>query len=464
VTANYTRDLGDRSALGFKLNASANRFFSSGQIPLDEVAAGRLDRFGSLDPTTGGRVRAATAGVYYRRTAASGDTFKVDGFVARSLFDLYSNFTLFLDDPARGDGIQQHDSRLQQGVNAQVLHPYRLMGAAALVTAGANFHDNQIVVGLYPQEGRVPFGVSSLANARVTNGAGYVQQGVDLAGGRLHLEAGLRYDRFRFGVEDRVNPLLGGIRGAGRIQPKVGLAYRPSRRLPLALHVNYGRGISSQDARGVVQYPAGERISTTDFHQAGFSYNVRRVSLAADAFLIDRSNEAVYIPDDGSVELRGPSRARGFQAKASVQITRYLAFDGGLTRVTNAFYRGTAPREYVAAAPHAVANAGLTLGGWRGWTGSLRLRYIGSYRLDEFDAGIRASGFTVVDLGLTRRLRRWLDFNLAIDNLTDKTYYETQNYFESRLRPGDPVAARIHGTPGYPVGFSAGLTFRLSEK
>ncbi|HEX8352324.1 MAG TPA: TonB-dependent receptor, partial [Pyrinomonadaceae bacterium] len=42
VTASYTRHLGDRSALGFKLNAGRNDFSSSGQIPLDEVAAGRL--------------------------------------------------------------------------------------------------------------------------------------------------------------------------------------------------------------------------------------------------------------------------------------------------------------------------------------------------------------------------------------------------------------------------------------
>jgi outer membrane receptor protein involved in Fe transport len=464
LTGNYSRDLGERGVLGFKLNLSANRFSSSGQIPLDEVAAGRLDRFGFLDPSSGGRVRASTAGVYYRTERASGDTFKVDGFVARSLFDLYSNFTFFLNDRVRGDGIQQHDSRLQEGVNTQYLHPYRLFGAPVVLTLGGNFHDNQIRLGLYPQAGRVPFGTAGLANAHVSNGAGYLQQGVDLARGRLHLETGLRYDYFRFGIRERGDPPASGDRGAGRLQPKLGVAYRPSQRVPFSLHVNYGRGISSQDARGVVQYPEGGRVSTTDFYQAGVSFHRARVSFSADAFLIDRSNEAVYIPDDGSIELKGPSRANGFELKSSIQLTRRLAVDGGLTRVSNAFYRATLPRAYVSSAPHASANAGLTLSGWRGWTGSLRLRYISSYRLDELDAGIRASGLTVVDFGLTRRVRRWLDFNLAIDNLTDKTYYETQNYFESRLRPDDAVVARIHGTPGYPIGFSVGLTFRMGGK
>ena len=153
-----------------------------------------------------------------------------------------------------------------------------------------------------------------------------------------------------------------------------------------------------------------------------------------------------------------------FSEKRPQKLARHLAFNGGLTQISNAFYRGTLPRVYVSNAPHSVGNAGLTLSEWRGWTGSLRMRFGGSYRLDENDARIRASGLTVVDFALTRRLRRWVDFNLAIDNLTDKSYYETQNYFASRLRPGDPIVARIHGTPGYPMGFSAGLTFRISTK
>ena len=65
---------------------------------------------------------------------------------------------------------------------------------------------------------------------------------------------------------------------------------------------------------------------------------------------------------------------------------------------------------------------------------------------------------------MTKRIRPWVDFNLSIDNLTDKRYFETQNYFESRVRPGAEARARIYGTPGYPVGASAGLTFRSGAK
>lgn len=95
---------------------------------------------------------------------------------------------------------------------------------------------------------------------------------------------------------------------------------------------------------------------------------------------------------------------------------------------------------------------------------ALRYRHIGNYRLDGTDATIRASGLDVIDLAVTKRLRRWMDFNLSADNLTNKVYYETQNYFESRVRPTDPIVARIHGTPGYPVGVTVGVTFHLFNK
>lgn len=464
LTGNYTWRFREGEAVGVKLNLGRNDFFSSGQIPLDEVAAGRLDRFGFIDPDSGGRVRSGTAGIYYRREGSSGDIFKADGFLSRSLFDLYSNFTFFLNDEVNGDEIQQHDSRLQEGFNAQYLRPYTLFGQHTLLIAGGNFHDNQINVGLYNTVRRNPISTTTKAEARVTNAAWYVQQGIDLSHGHVHLEGGLRYDYFRFDVDDRLVPAFSGTQGASRLQPKASLAITPTDRIPVTLHVNYGRGISSQDARGVVQQPSGPRISTTDFYQVGTSLNARRVSLSADLFLIDRSNEQVYIPDDGSIEFQGPSRAYGFEVKTSVRITRHVAFNGGLTRVGNAFFRGTSPRVYVDSAPHVVSNAALTLSDWHGFSGSLRFRYINNYRLDGEDPGIRASGLSVLDFSLVKRLRRGLEFNLAVDNLTDKVYYETQNYFESRLRPGDPVMARIHGTPGYPITVTLGLTFHLFPK
>ncbi|MCU1328170.1 MAG: TonB-dependent receptor [Bryobacterales bacterium] len=464
INANYTRILSENKKAGVRFIFGRNNFFSSGQLPLDLVAAGQLDRFGSLDDTGGGRVRQGTVSGYYSQVRANGDTIRADGFVGRSLFDLYSDFTVYLNDPVAGDAFQQHDSRLQEGANAQYIHPHRLFGLQANFTGGGNFHDNQINVGLYPREGRVPTGVSTRANAHVTNGAGYAQESVSLLQGRLVMGAGLRFDEFRYGLVDRAGTTATGAQSAGRWQGKANAAFTPSRRLPLTLHANYGRGINSVDARGVVQRPASPRLATTDFYQVGTSSSFSRLSVATDLFLIDHSNEQVYVPDDGSFELKGPSRAYGFEVKTSLEITHHLSLNGGVTKVANAFYKGGATRVYVDSAPHFVANAALTLAPWHKFSGSLRMRAINHYRLDGEDPSIVASGHTVVDLGVSRQINRRLDLNLAVDNLTSRDYYETQNFFESRVSPGAPVLARIHGTPGYPVTVVAGVTMRFGGK
>lgn len=464
VNANYTKSISPDQKLGFRFLAGRNDFYSSGQIPLDLVDAGQLDRFGFVDPSGGGQAHLGTASAYYSKTSAAGDTFRAGTFLGRSLFDLYSNFTFFLIDPVHGDGFQQHDSRLQEGANSQYIHLHHLGSVAAVLTAGGNYHDNQINVGLYPRDGRVPWGVTTRADARVSDGAGYVQESLNFLKGSLILTGGMRFDEFRWHVLDKVVPSQSGTEAKGRWQPKANLAFTPSRSMPVTLYVNYGRGINSVDARGVVQRPDSPRLATTDFYQAGAATHVQRLSFSADTFLIDHSNEMVYIPDDGSFEFKGPSRAYGFETKTSVSLTRHLSLNGGFTKMCAAFFKGGDHRVYVDSAPHFVANAALTLAAWHGWSGSLRMRAVNHYRLVGDDPSIVASGLVVYDMGVVKEVHHGIELNLSMDNLLNRDFYETQNYIESRVTPTAPALYRIHATPGYPLTVVAGLTFRLRER
>lgn len=484
VTGNFTYKFNDRQALGFKFNLGRNDFTSSGQIPLDLVEDGSLDRFGFIDPENGGKVQQGTAGVYFRKEFASGTTVKADAFVGRSLFDLYSNFTFFLADPVYGDEIQQHDSRLREGGTVQVIQPYKAFGFYSTFTAGANVQLDQINVGLYPSVGRNPDRkflagnennanvLLTSANVNVNNFAGYIQNSNLFFGGHLRVDIGLRYDMFQYKVDgfelgDGRTDLVGS-QSDGKFQPKVSVALSPFDRTPISFYANYGRGISSQDARGVIREPSSPQIATTDFYQSGVSYNGRRVSAVFSSFLIDRSNEQVYIPDDGSIELAGPSRSYGFESRGSLRITRNVSATGGFTRVLKAFFRGErntlGERLIVDSAPHFVANASLVLSELRGFNASLSMRHVSDYRLDADDRGVKASGNTVVDLAVSKRLKRWVDLNFSIDNLFNSKYFETQNYFESRTCQTCDVGTRIHATPGFPFTATVGLTFRLGRK
>ncbi|HEY0429438.1 MAG TPA: TonB-dependent receptor [Pyrinomonadaceae bacterium] len=484
VTGNFTYKFGDKKALGLKLNFGRNDFTSSGQIPLDLVANGALGRFGFIDPDNGGKVELGTVGAYFRKEFKTGATFKADAFLGRSLFDLWSNFTFFLNDPIYGDEIQQHDSRLQEGANVQFLKPYKFFGRQSLLTVGGNFLANQINVGLYPSISRnpnrkfLPGNVDNAnvlltsAQANINNFAAYAQNGIDFFNGHLRFEAGLRFDYFTFDVNgfetSDATRILRGKESTGAFQPKLALAWSPFERFPVSFYANYGRGISSQDARGIVRNPDAPKISTTDFYQLGTSYNSNRFSAVLSSFFIDRSNEQVYIPDDGSLELAGRSRSYGVEFRTSAKLTKNVSFNAGLTQVLRAFYPGQFTsdnrRIIVDSAPKRTANAALVLSEFYGFNSSINWRSISSYRLDGEDAGIRAAGNDVFDFALSKRVRKWVDFNVSIDNLFNKRYFETQNYFESRTAPGAPIVSRIHTTPGYPFTISFGLTFRFWAK
>ncbi|HEY8563167.1 MAG TPA: TonB-dependent receptor [Pyrinomonadaceae bacterium] len=517
VTGNFTRRLDERQAIGFKFNFGRNDFFSSGQIPLDLVFAGALDRFDAIDPENGGKVRLGTASGYYRKEFKSGALLKADAFVGRSLFDLFSNFTFFLADPFYGDEIVQHDSRLQEGGSVQYLQPYKFFGSGSLLTVGGNLHFNQINVGLAPSVARAPnrkFTPENIDNpnvlltsarAKVNNYAGYIQNSIDFFNGHLRLETGLRFDYFSFNVNGfelgglpeesgaktlfgggsplcnsdfpnpgvRENPcatILDGEESAGRFQPKLALAWSPFEKMPVSFYFNYGRGIASQDARGVVRAPDAPKVATTDFYQAGTSFNSRRVSAVFSAFLIDNSNQQVYIPDDGSIEFAGRSRSYGFEVRSAIRFTKNLSFNGGLTQVLRAYYPGrfteSLPRRraIIDSAPHTVANGNLILSEFYGFNSSLAWRHISNYRLDAEDPTVKAAGHDVLDFSLSKRLKKWVDLNFSVDNLLNKKYFETQNYFESRTCPTCDVITRIHATPGYSTTFNIGLTFRFWAK
>ena len=439
--------------------------------------SGTLDRFGYMDPGDGGKVRSGTVAAYYRKTLGPNDTLRVDGNLGRSLFDLFSDFTFYLNDPVNGDGIQQHDSRLQDGGSAQYVHANKLFGHPGLFMSGANLAESWINVDLFHSRDRqiippVPGDPWTESNVHILNPATYVQQGIDFS--HLHADAGLRWDEFRFNVTNFLVPANSGTSFAGSPEPKVNLVYTPVLGFPVALHFNYGRAVTSQDARGIALAPTAPKAAATSFYMFGTSHQLKQFSLSTDMFLIDRQHENVYDPDNGTMQYQGPSRSYGWEAKASWQIATHLSWNAGLTQVTNAFFLGTFPREYVDSAPHSVGNSSVTLSGWRGLDSSLRYRHVSRYLLVNPDdtsvapappytnsTQTHATGLDVLDFAATKKLVRGLEWNLSIDNLNNKSYYETQNFFDSRVTPTAPVQARVHGTPGYPIGFTTGLTWRF---
>lgn len=466
LTFAYTRRINETDKFTIRGWGATNNSYAPGQLPVDEIEAGRLDRFGYIDPTEGNDEIGGTLAASWERERANGTKWKANAVINRALFDLFSNFTFFLEHPdlPQGDAIVQHSSRLQQQGNLLYQRPHVFWGGSGFgtFTSGANLVANQAYLTLAGRYERSPTDLRTAAHVAITNPGTYAQESLVFGNGKLRVDFGLRYDVYVMVSEDRIDPLNKRSQTQGFWQPKAGVAYTPKLGAPLTFHLNYGRSNSSVDARSLLTLNIPTLAAATDFYQAGTSHNKGRFSAATSWFMIDRSNEFIFVSDSGLTELGGPSRSTGFEAKTSFNITRSITINGSISKVFNSYYKDTDPREYVIRAPHFTAYSALTVSDWHGWSGSLRFRAINHYMLTG-DNSVTAPGHTVWDFSVARPINRWLELNFSMDNMFDKQYYETLAYYESRLQ-GEEPKERIHATTGYPLTVIGGVTIRLFPK
>ena len=111
VFGKYNNALSLKTNLLFSASAFKSRWDASGQIPTRAVEDGTISRFGSIDPTEGGNTERYNANLLVNHQYNNGSTWQNQFFYSRYKFNLYSNFTFFLNDPINGDEIQQQEAR-----------------------------------------------------------------------------------------------------------------------------------------------------------------------------------------------------------------------------------------------------------------------------------------------------------------------------------------------------------------
>jgi len=85
------------------------------------VQAGRLDRFGAIDPSEGGQTKRTTGNLRFHHDNARGGTVFAEAYFQYYRMDLFTNFTFFLDNPINGDGIEQNDRRYLWGGTSAIV-------------------------------------------------------------------------------------------------------------------------------------------------------------------------------------------------------------------------------------------------------------------------------------------------------------------------------------------------------
>ena len=96
----------------------------------------------------------------------------------------------------------------------------------------------------------------------------------------------------------------------------------------------------------------------------------------------------------------------------------------------------------------AVSTAGITYRKMYGFNGSLHYRWMGDRPANE-DNSVVAKGYFVCDGFLNYTTKKW-ELGLAVQNIFDVKWKETQFDTESRLYNETEPVSEIHFTPGTP--------------
>jgi hypothetical protein len=449
----------------FSVTGSYNKanWNGSGEIPFRKVTDGTIDRFGSIDPSEGGKTERATGRLQYHYDTPSNGRFFADAYLMYYKFDLWTNFTFFLDDPVNGDGIHQYDKRYMYGGNLGYRHAGDVLGIPSAATAGFEVRADSISnIRLGTQTTRVPTGTIVQSAVEEASYSPYVKLELQPLPW-MRVVGGLRADYFTFDVTnlcDTCPQQPAGSKASGQVSPKANLILGPW--FNTELFVNYGTGFHSNDARSTVAGASTPlaRAQGTEVGVRSRPWGPERLELLATFWWLNINSELVFVGDAGTTEARGPTRRYGVEVGARGQVYGPFYVNGSFTWTHAEFKDGLA----IPLAPDLTAFTALIMRWPEGLSSQIQMTYLGVRNLTE-DRTVKAPSWTVFDLTERYQLpiklsHGRLEAFMFIQNLFDSQWEGATYAFASRL-PGEPAGGvqDIHFVPGNPRFFMGGLAW-----
>lgn len=423
----------------------------SGQIPQRAVSDGVITRYGSIDPNEGGTTSRTTLQVALEEKGL--DPLTIRASFTDYRFQLYSNFTFYLNDSLRGDMIEQTDDRQVITMQAQKSFSSQWGSIGSLTMVGTNVRYDDIANALYHDSARVRLSTTRANTVGQTNIGLFTQQ--TLLIDDLTVILGLRGDYFRFLVSDVSGhtDVVGGTTSTFLLSPKATLTYALNEQT--MLFANSGFGFHSNDARVAVTVPNSTTVPRAFGAEVGGRWADHSLAISATAWMLDLESEFVWIGDEGTTEESGRSRRVGIDLEARYQTTSWLTIGGNAT-----FSRGRMRDEEVGF-DHIPLAPSITLTTFASvalpWMSTaVRLRHIDARPANETNTVV-ASGYTIVDVTATIPLSSMVSINLQCENLLNSQWRESQFDTESRLQYEPASVSEIHYTPGTPFSLRIGV-------
>jgi outer membrane receptor protein involved in Fe transport len=454
--ARYSGALKSNDRIGVTASYFSSKWDASGQIPQRAVDDGTITRFGAIDDTEGGYTSRSNFAVEYDKMLDQKSFLKNKVYFVRYDFELYSNFTFFLNDPIHGDQIRQKESRNIIGFLSEYNRDLKFGGFTGVARLGLNIRADQIqdnelsnTVNRKETLNTIQFG-----DIYETNSAGYFD--LNLNYGKLTVDAGIRYDHFRFEYVDALQTLYSNQnKERGILSPKLSFLYTLNSQIQF--YLKSGKSFHSNDTRVILE---GENniLPAAYGTDLGIMWKpFPRLFLNAAYWYLYLEQEFVYVGDAGVVEPSGRTQRQGIDLSIRYQPLDWLFWNLDATYTYARSIDEENGENYIPLAPDFTLTTALLVRHHSGLYGSVNLRFLDDRPANE-DNSIVAIGYTVVDLSAGYSWKR-VSLGFQIQNLFDTEWNETQFATESRLRNEIEPVEEIHFTPGTSFFLRGILTY-----
>ncbi len=451
----YNAVISRSTQLSFSASAFKSKWDASGQVPSRAVDDGTIERFGSIDPSEGGNTERYNANLLFSTQFKNGSNLQNQVFYSRYKFNLFSDFTFFLNDPVNGDEINQAEQRNIIGYNGTLKEKHFFGKAVLNTTDGIGLrYDATNDSKLAHVVKRQFIDYVKLGDIKELNAFAFTDQ--QLAIGKWLIGAAVRLDYFHFNYLDKLTATQNPSQNKAIVSPKLNIQYTISK--AVQLYVKAGKGFHSNDAR-VVTVNDGKQILPAAYGaDLGFIVKpVKNLYINVAAWYLHLDQEFVYVGDDGNVEPSGKTRREGIDFIVRYQFTKNL--------FANANINFTKPRaigvpkgaDYIPLAPTATSTGGLFYKAKEGFNGGLTYRYIKSRPANE-DNSITAKGYFLMDASLNYTRAKY-EIGLAVENIFNVRWNEAQFATESQLKNEPVPVTELNYTPGNPIFARVKLVF-----
>ncbi len=459
ILGKYTSYLANKGKVSFTASRFSSKWDASGQIPQRLVDNGSISRFGAVDNTEGGQTSRTNFNVALSKPLNNSMFFKGNAFYSNYQFELFSNFTFFLDDPINGDQIKQKENRDIYGLNAEINKKVDGNSVKSLYQIGFGFRADETVDSelSHTLNRQTVLENIKLGDIDQTNVFTYFNSEFDFR--KLKINPALRFDYFKFNYQDKLQTnYKTQSESKTKLSPKLNFIFTENNNLQFFL--KSGFGFHSNDTRVVVEQN-GEKILPSAFGtDIGTIFKpFPKLIVNTALWFLHSQQEFVYVGDAGIVEPSGKSRRMGIDLGTRYQISKYLFFDADANYTYARSIDEPRGQDYIPLAPDFTSTIGLSLKEYKNFSAGFNFRHLKSRPANE-DNSVIAKGYSIADINCNYQIK---DINLGftIENVFNTKWNETQFLTESQLQNESQSVEEIHFTPGTPFFIKGKITYNF---